>query len=136
MVLGLLNKDLSKEFEWFDNVHVFDFVSQKEMWALCAHCDIAITRAGTTSLAEQKLYDMKLFIVPIARTHDQYQNAERYQKNYWDVFLDQRHEDFINKLVLELKKHKEFKKEPSHKNKAEIIHAGKNKVWKALLENN
>lgn len=31
VVLGLLNKDLSKDFESFANVHVFDFVSQKEM---------------------------------------------------------------------------------------------------------
>ena len=125
---------MAKEFEWFENIHVFEFVSQKEMWALCASCDIAITRAGTTSLAEQKMYDMKLFIVPIAWTHDQYQNAERYQTNHWDVFLDQRHEDFINKLVLELKKHKEFKKELKHNNKTEIIHAAKDKVWEALLD--
>ena len=134
VVLWLLNKDLAKEFEWFENIHVFEFVSQKEMWALCASCDIAITRAGTTSLAEQKMYDMKLFIVPIAWTHAQYQNAERYQTNHWDVFLDQRHEDFINKLVLELKKHKEFKKELKHNNKTEIIHAAKDKVWEALLD--
>ena len=133
VVLGLLNKDLAKDFEWFDNIHIFEFVSQKEMWALCAHCDIALTRAGTTSLAEQKLYDMKLFIVPIAWTHDQYQNAERYQKNYWDIFLDQRNDDFLNKLVSEFKKYKEFKKEISHNDKAEIIHAAKDKVWAALL---
>gem|GEM_PF-5957755 len=31
MVLGLLNKELASEFEGFPNVHVFEFVSQKEM---------------------------------------------------------------------------------------------------------
>ncbi|MEI6425764.1 MAG: glycosyltransferase [Candidatus Absconditabacteria bacterium] len=133
VVLGLLNKDLSKDFESFANVHVFDFVSQKEMGVLCAHCDIALTRAGTTSLAEQKLYDMKLLIVPIGWTHDQYQNAERYEKNHNDVLLDQRNEDFLNKLVSELKKHKNDKKISSENDKAERIHEGKDKVWEALL---
>jgi len=133
VVLGLLNKELASEFEGFPNVHVFEFVSQKEMWVLCAHCDIALTRAGTTSLAEQKLYDMKLLIVPIAWTHDQYQNAERYQKNHDDVLLDQRNEDFLNKLVLELKKHKHNKKVSLENDKAERIHTGKDKVWEALL---
>lgn len=100
---------------------------------LCAHCDIALTRAGTTSLAEQKLYDMKLLIVPIGWTHDQYQNAERYEKNHNDVLLDQRNEDFLNKLVSELKKHKNDKKISSENDKAERIHEGKDKVWEALL---
>jgi UDP-N-acetylglucosamine:LPS N-acetylglucosamine transferase len=92
VVLGLLNKDLRPQFERFPNVVCFDFVTQKEMGMLCYHCDIAITRAGTTSLAEQKLYDMKLFIVPIAWTHDQYDNANRYQDNYGDILIDQKDE--------------------------------------------
>ena len=134
VVLGLLNKDLANEFVWFPNVHVFEFVSQKEMGVLCAHCDIALTRAGTTSLAEQKLYDMKLLIVPIAWTHDQYQNAERYEKNHNDVLLDQKNEDFLNKLVTELKKHKYNKKVVLENDKADRIHAAKDKVWGALLD--
>lgn len=133
VVLWLLNKDLAKDFEWFNNIYTFDFVSQKEMWALCSYCDLALTRAGTTSLAEQKLYDMKLLIVPIAWTHDQYQNAERYVKTYDDIFLDQSHDDFLNKLVLELKKQKWFKKQIINENKTDYIHAGKDKVWEALL---
>ena len=104
------------------------------MGVLCAHCDIALTRAGTTSLAEQKLYDMKLLIVPIAWTHDQYQNAERYEKNHNDVLLDQKNEDFLNKLVTELKKHKYNKKVVLENDKADRIHAAKDKVWGALLD--
>lgn len=133
VVLWLLNKDLANDFVDIDNVKAFDFVSQKEMWALCAHCDLALTRAGTTSLAEQKLYDMKLLMVPIGWTHDQYQNAQRYVDHYDDVLVDQRHEDFLNKLVVELKKYKHTKKEITENNKADLIHAGKDKVWEALL---
>lgn len=133
VVLWLLNKDLAGDFASLPNVKTFDFVSQKEMGALCAHCDLALTRAGTTSLAEQKLYDMKLLMVPIGRTHDQYQNAERYVQHYDDVLVDQRHEDFLNKLVLELKKDKHTKKVVGDNNKADLIHAGKDKVREALL---
>jgi UDP-N-acetylglucosamine:LPS N-acetylglucosamine transferase len=92
IVLGLLNKDLKPYFERFSNVHIFDFVSQQEMGMLCQFADISITRGGTTSLAEQKLYDLKLIIIPITRTHDQEANAQRYQTQYGDTVLDQREE--------------------------------------------
>ncbi len=133
VVLGLLNKDLKPQFEKFHNVIIFDFVTQKEMGILCQNCDIAITRAGTTSLAEQKLYDMKLFIVPIAWTHDQYDNAHRYEDNYEDILIDQKDEGFLNKLVMELKKHKNFKKNLTKKDRLSVIHVAKEKIWKAIL---
>jgi UDP-N-acetylglucosamine:LPS N-acetylglucosamine transferase len=44
--------------------------------------DIAITRAGTTSLAEQQLFDLKLIMIPIPWTHDQKDNAKWYVKNH------------------------------------------------------
>lgn len=133
VVLWLLNKDLKPYFEKFDNVTVFDFVSQKEMGFLCYHCDIAITRAGTTSLAEQKLYNMKLFMVPIPWTHDQYDNAHRYQKQYQDSMIDQRGEWFLNKLVMEIKKHRNFKKNLIKEDRLSAIHIAKEKIWKAIL---
>lgn len=46
-----------------------------------AHADIAVTRAGTTSLAEQDLFGCKLLIVPLIVSHDQYTNAMYYVKN-------------------------------------------------------
>lgn len=61
-------------------------------------CDIAITRGGTTSLAEQKLYDMKQIIVPIPRTHDQYDNAKWYVKYHNDIMINQRDNDFEAQL--------------------------------------
>jgi len=134
VVLGLLNKDLRPQFERFPNVICFDFVTQKEMWMLCYHCDIAITRAGTTSLAEQKLYDMKLFIVPIAWTHDQYDNANRYQDNYGDILIDQKDEGFLNKLILEIKKHKEFKKIMISQDRLTTISKAKEEIWEHIID--
>lgn len=134
VVLGLLNKDLRPQFERFPNVVCFDFVTQKEMGMLCYHCDIAITRAGTTSLAEQKLYNMKLFIVPIAWTHDQYDNANRYQDNYWDILIDQKDEGFLNRLILEIKKHKDFKKILALQDRLATISKAKEEIWEHIVD--
>lgn len=134
VVLGLLNKDLRPQFERFPNVVCFDFVTQKEMGMLCYHCDIAITRAGTTSLAEQKLYNMKLFIVPIAWTHDQYDNANRYQDNYWDILIDQKDEGFLNRLILEIKKHKDFKKILILQDRLATISKAKEEIWEHIVD--
>lgn len=134
IVLGLLNKDLRSQFERFPNVVCFDFVSQKEMWMLCYHCDVAITRAGTTSLAEQKLYDMKLFIVPIAWTHDQYDNAWRYQEKFWDILIDQKDDWFLNKLILELKKHRDFRKTLTEQNRLEKISIAKEQIRDHIID--
>ncbi len=134
VVLGLLNKDLRPQFERFPNVVCFDFVTQKEMGMLCYHCDIAITRAGTTSLAEQKLYNMKLFIVPIAWTHDQYDNANRYQDNYWDILIDQKDEGFLNRLILEIKKHKDFKKVLILQDRLATISKAKEEIWEHIVD--
>ena len=67
-MLGLLNQEISTELDKFPSVRSYSFLSQKEMGELFAICDIAITRGGTTSLAEQHLYDLKQIIVPIPRT--------------------------------------------------------------------
>jgi UDP-N-acetylglucosamine:LPS N-acetylglucosamine transferase len=61
-------------------------------------CDIAITRGGTTSLAEQELFGIKKIIIPIPRTHDQAKNAEYYKTHHDDIVLDQYANSFIDNL--------------------------------------
>jgi len=100
-----LNSDLKPEFERFSNVFAQEFFSQKEMGALCYRADIGLTRAGTTSLAEQKLYDMKLFMVPIAWTHDQYDNARYYVSRFQDLLIDQKAPEFEKHLLQAFKDH-------------------------------
>ncbi len=132
-VLWLLNKDIKHLFEWLENVHTFDFLSQKEMWTLYYLCDLAITRAGTTSLAEQKLYDIKILMIPIPRTHDQYDNADYYVKKYGDVMIDQRDEQFLTKLGMTIRKFKSFKKKSINKNKLEEISVAKDKIVREIF---
>lgn len=132
-VLGLLNKDIKPLFQDMDNVYTFDFVSQKEMWMLCYLSDIAITRAGTTSLAEQKLYDMKILMIPIPWTHDQYDNAKYYVQKYKDIMIDQRDEQFLTKLGMSIRKFKNFKKNISSIDRLEQIWKAKQIILKELI---
>lgn len=89
IVLGKLNEDLKQIFKEFSSVTTYDFLLQSDMGILYQHCDISITRWWTTSLAEQKLFNIKSIIVPIPRTHDQKLNAEWYVKNFNDIMVEQ-----------------------------------------------
>jgi UDP-N-acetylglucosamine:LPS N-acetylglucosamine transferase len=60
--------------------------------------DICLARGGTTSLAEQKLFNIKSVIVPIPRTHDQKDNGKRYVKHYQDILLDQDSPTFLHDM--------------------------------------
>ena len=89
IILGKLNEDLKQIFKEFPSATTYDFLSQSDMGILYQHCDISLTRGWTTSLAEQKLFNLKSIIVPIPRTHDQKLNAERYVKNFNDIMVEQ-----------------------------------------------
>lgn len=86
---GILSKDVDTLFSLYDNVIVLDFLTPAQLTLCYQYCDIALTRAGTTSLAEQKLRDMLLIMVPIPRTHDQSTNAQRYVEHYGDIMIKQ-----------------------------------------------
>lgn len=134
VIAGYTSNDTKQLFTWFKSVTTYEFLSQYEMSGLYQYCDIAITRAGTTSLAEQKLYDMKLFIVPIPRTHDQYQNAEWYEHKYQDIFIDQKGDWFTETIDLILQQHVWYHKKPRHKDIVSIINQPKEVIIKKLLE--
>ncbi|MFA7298606.1 MAG: glycosyltransferase [Candidatus Absconditabacterales bacterium] len=131
--LGLLNEEMSTLFDKFHHVHTYGFLSQKEMGELYNMSDIAITRGGTTSLAEQKLYDLKQIIVPIPRTHDQYDNAKWYVRVHSDVMINQRDKDFESQLSDAIKHFKGFKKIRQQKDKKAIITQAKKIIRETLL---
>jgi len=149
IVWGFLNKNITSQFSHLKNVFSFNFVSQEEMWILCHYSDLSITRAGTTSLAEQKLYNLKLLIIPIARTHDQHDNAKFYQKTYKDKLIDQQknfpknlHNELLNniwyKKIIYNKESIEKKESIKHKESIEIniykkISNTKQLIWKSIL---
>ncbi len=133
IVLWISNNEMSALFNKFHNVHIYGFISQKEMGELYNMCDIAITRGGTTSLAEQKLYDIKQIIVPIPRTHDQYDNAKRYVRCYNDIMINQRDHDFEFQLANAIKHFKWFKKVRQQKDKNAIVAQAKKIIRDSLV---
>ena len=108
--LGKLNVDLQGDFEKKGAI-VFDFLSQKEMGYLYSLSDLAVSRGGTTSLAEQKIFHLKTIIVPIPRTHDQMDNALYYEKHFHDIVLDQEDQYFEKDLGETLREFADYKKE-------------------------
>lgn len=135
VILGKENQNLRKQFEKLSQVKIYDFVDQKTMGRLLYQTDIAITRAGTTSLAEQKLYGIKSIIVPIPWTHDQSTNAEYYVNKYQDIALSQKSKNFVEELSKILEHYQNFKKEKITISglKKEISFA-KEQIIKSLLE--
>lgn len=87
IVGGVLNNDVSHYFEELENCISLPFLNQSDMSTLYYFSDIAITRGWSTSLAEQKLHNMLLCIVPLPRTHDQKKNAEYFVANYGDILV-------------------------------------------------
>ena len=124
IILGKLNEDLKQLFRKYPSVTTYDFLSQSDMWILYKHCDISLTRGWTTSLAEQKLFNLKSIIVPIPRTHDQKLNAEWYVKNFNDIMVEQSTpttSQDLNKALISLKDY----------HKPEISTDIHTEIWKA-----
>ena len=134
IILGKLNQDLAQLFSDLPNVETLAFVSQKEIGRLYLQSDIAITRAGTTSLAEQELFDMKLLMIPIPRTHDQLDNAKRYVEHKNWILIQQDDPDFLDQLKNHLLALQSFKKKLSSRDRKAEIRKAKDQILEQMLE--
>lgn len=134
LVLWKENLWIKTLFQSFSNVQTFDFVSQKEMGKLLYYCDLALTRAWTTSLAEQKLYNMKLLMVPIPWTHDQYENSNYYVEKYWDILIDSKQDTFISDLRRILLEQCKYKKEKLNTDLLSTIEKTKKVILDYIVE--
>ncbi len=99
IVMGFLNADYFKKQTLPSNILPIDYASQQEMAMCMYYSDLAILRGGTTTLAECKIYDLPLIIVPLPVTHDQKKNAAYYQVMYGDISLDQDDKNFADLLT-------------------------------------
>lgn len=134
ILLGKLNHELAEHFKDFSHVETIDFASQSAIGALYCTSDLAITRAGTTALAEQELFDLKLFMVPIPWTHDQFDNAQWYVEHHGGMLFDQRSEDFIPQLTAQLLAHRHYKKSFQTKDRKSLIATAKKQIWNQFLD--
>lgn len=81
------------------NIRITDLIkNQAEMGELYASADLAIVRGGTSTLAECKLFDLPLAIIPLPVTHDQAKNAQYYVDTYKDTMIDQNDPNFVSLL--------------------------------------
>jgi UDP-N-acetylglucosamine--N-acetylmuramyl-(pentapeptide) pyrophosphoryl-undecaprenol N-acetylglucosamine transferase len=131
--LGKLNNQLKSLFPQ-KNVKTFDFLSQREMGEMYAKTDICLVRGGTTSLAEQKLFNIKSVIVPIPRTHDQMDNAKWYVEHYQDILLDQTSPTFLKDMENLFLSLRGYHKEEIKKDIFNEIQQAKKLIWKEILE--
>jgi UDP-N-acetylglucosamine:LPS N-acetylglucosamine transferase len=103
IVLGTSNAHLHDAFASLPQTTVYDFVDQETMGKLLLQADVAITRGGTTSLAEQQLFDIRKIIIPIPWTHDQKKNAMYYRDQYDDIVVLQDsltyNQDFLSAVI-------------------------------------
>lgn len=91
IVLWTKNIEFKEKLKDYKNIEMFEFLNQNELWYLYNICDIWITRWWATSLEEQKIFWLKLIIIPLPYTwwNHQYFNWLYYQKTYWDIVLNQ-----------------------------------------------
>ena len=132
IIMGTKNSHLQFMFSSLHHVKVYDFIDQKYMWWLLHLCDVAITRWGTTSLAEQQLFGIKKIIIPIPWTHDQYKNALYYKNNFEDILIQQDNDDFKTTLKKELSALETYKKW-LYNNPLESIQWTKDTIISAIL---
>jgi len=72
------------------------------MGTLYACADLAVMRAGTTSLAEAQLHRVPKIIIPLLITHDQERNAQRYHETYGDIVILQNNDAWTHHLAYAL----------------------------------
>lgn len=132
ITLWKLNSELKPLFSQ-KNIHIFDFLSQKEMGEVYQISDICLARGGTTSLAEQKLFNIKSIIVPIPRTHDQMDNAKRYVHHYQDLLLDQTSLTFLSEMQTAFLSLLHYQKPPLVADIFTEIQQAKKLIWTEIL---
>ena len=134
LVVGWFHKEnQSFTFPKNTSIHRLGFCSQQDMATVLSLADMSMTRAGTTSLAEQQLFGVKKIIVPISWTHDQYANAAYYHKKQHDVVIDAQLPNYLETLDLTLQQHKGFKKKPYDTQSFNSIGITKDEIAQSLF---
>jgi UDP-N-acetylglucosamine--N-acetylmuramyl-(pentapeptide) pyrophosphoryl-undecaprenol N-acetylglucosamine transferase len=93
VILGDKNLHFKEQFHKHFQVTVYDFVDQKTLWKIYKKTDIAITRAGATTLWELNNFGIHSIIIPLKNSANNHQqiNAEYFNKNFWSNILDEYH---------------------------------------------
>lgn len=91
VVLWEKNKHFRDAFKKFPNVLAHDFITQKRLWKILKNVDIAITRAGATTLWELNVFGIHSIIIPLSSSAGNHQqsNGEYFHKEFGSDVLDE-----------------------------------------------
>ncbi len=91
IILWEKNLHFREDFEKFWNVKLYDFLSQEELGKIYETTDIALTRAGATTLWELYFFGIHSIIIPLksAAQNHQETNAIYFQQQFWSDVLDE-----------------------------------------------
>lgn len=112
IILWDKNVNFRNEFEKYENIIIYDFISQDNLAKILEKSDIAITRAWATSLWEQYYFGIKSIIIPLKSRawNHQYHNWLYFKENFWSVILEEN--DVLNiQLSKAIENLKDFRKE-------------------------
>jgi len=93
VILGEKNLHFKEQFQKHFQVTVYDFVDQKTLGKIYKKTDIAITRAGATTLWELNNFWIHSIIIPLKNSAGNHQqsNAEYFSENFGSNILDEEH---------------------------------------------
>jgi UDP-N-acetylglucosamine--N-acetylmuramyl-(pentapeptide) pyrophosphoryl-undecaprenol N-acetylglucosamine transferase len=91
VILWEKNLHFKEQFQKHFQVTVHDFIDQKTLWKIYKKTDIAITRAGATTLWELNNFGIHSIIIPLKNSASNHQqiNAEYFNENFGSNVLDE-----------------------------------------------
>ena len=111
IILWEKNQHFKKDFRRYENVRTYDFISQVELWKILKQTDIAITRAGATTLWELTAFGIHSIIIPLSESAGNHQekNALYFHKNYGSDILNEK-DSLDENIFRKLEKYKNLRK--------------------------
>ena len=107
IILWEKNMHFRPDFKQYSNTKVHDFVTQKRLGKLYKDADIAITRAGATTLWELYYFGIHSIIIPLKNSANNHQvkNALYFKEKFWSDIIDESNdlEDHLKKLLYRYK---------------------------------
>jgi hypothetical protein len=73
-------------------------------------------------------------MVPIPRTHDQYDNAKYYVQHFQDILLDSKDTNYKSNMIEIFDKYKNFKKQEIQKDIISQISVAKDTILNAIFD--
>lgn len=112
IILWEKNTNFRSSFCKFQNVKLYDFISQEELAQVMKKTDISITRAGATSIWEQYYFWIMQIIIPLKNSawNHQFHNALYFEKHFDSIVLEE-WENMKDDLEKSLKKLENYRKE-------------------------